>query len=106
MIGRGHRGRVDANQAEIVKALRQAGCSVQSLSMVGHGCVDLLVGLAGHSFCLEVKADDKAKLTEAETEWSRKWSGHYKVVHSVPEALLAVGIYTAVLPMRRRTGGK
>lgn len=38
-------GRIDANQAEIVKALRAIGCSVQSLAGVGNGCADLVVNL-------------------------------------------------------------
>ena len=36
--------RTDANQAEIVAALRGVGASVQPLHAVGQGCPDLLVG--------------------------------------------------------------
>lgn len=35
--------RVDANHAEIVAALRDRGCLVQSLAALGHGVPDLLV---------------------------------------------------------------
>lgn len=38
------RGRVDANQPEIVRALRDIGASVVSLANVGQGCGDILVG--------------------------------------------------------------
>ena len=37
--------KVDANQAAIVKALREYGCSVTHLHRVGDGCPDLLVGI-------------------------------------------------------------
>ena len=36
--------RVDANQPEIVKALRGVGATVQHLHKVGQGCPDLMVG--------------------------------------------------------------
>jgi hypothetical protein len=37
--------KVDANQREVVAALRGAGASVQLLHAVGEGCPDLLVGI-------------------------------------------------------------
>src|SRR5580700_7594734 len=49
-----HRPRIDANHVEIVKALRQAGASVQSLAGVGKGCPDLLVARAGQMWLIEV----------------------------------------------------
>jgi len=100
MIGRGHRGRVDRNQPAIVKALRDAGCSVQSLAKIGDGCPDLLVGRAGVNYLLEVKDGDappsKRKLTLAEFTWIGKWRGAVHVVHSVAEALAVVGVKTSV----------
>ena len=48
--------KIDANQTEIVKALRQVGASVQSLASTGKGCPDLLVGFRGVNWLLEVKA--------------------------------------------------
>ncbi|HJP47915.1 hypothetical protein [Acinetobacter venetianus] len=39
--------KIDANQTEIVKALRKFGASVQSLASTGKGCPDLLVGFRG-----------------------------------------------------------
>ena len=47
--------KVDANQAEIVQALRQIGAVVQSLAAVGNGCPDLLVGYRNRLFLLELK---------------------------------------------------
>ena len=39
--------RIDRNQPEIVKALRQVGAHVTSLAAVGDGVPDLLVGFQG-----------------------------------------------------------
>jgi hypothetical protein len=92
MIGRGHRGRVDANHTEIVKALRQMGCSVQSLAIIGHGCPDLLVGVRGvRNVLMEIKDGTKVKssrkLTDAEQKWHDSWHGDVVVVNSVEEAV-------------------
>ena len=46
--------KVDANQAAIVKVLRQMGASVQPLHTVGQGTPDLLVGIQGRNYLLEV----------------------------------------------------
>ena len=48
-------GKVDANQAEIVKALRQVGMSVLSLAPMGKGCPDLLVADDDSYFLIEVQ---------------------------------------------------
>ena len=89
------RARVDRNQAEIVKALRAVGCSVQSLAAVGKGCPDILVGVRGVNILMEIK-DGKAKdkrqhqLTPDEERWHREWNGQREVVKSVEEALAVV----------------
>lgn len=86
--------KVDRNQAEIVKALRQMGCSVQPLSMVGKGCPDLLVGFRGRNHLLEVKDGEKCKsarsLTDDQELWHAIWSGTVVVVNSVDAAVKAV----------------
>lgn len=96
MNRRGHAGRTDANHAEIVRALRSAGCSVQSLASVGDGCPDLLIGRAKQNFLLEVKdgsaIPSKQRLTHDEINFHTYWSGQVAVVLSVDEALKAVGI--------------
>ena len=88
--------RVDANQPEIVEALRAVGCTVQHLHTVGKGCPDLLVGRAGRNFLLEIKDGNKPpskrKLTADEKEWHQTWTGQVIVVNSVDEALEAVGV--------------
>ena len=88
--------RTDVNQAEIVKCLRAAGCSVQSLATVGQGCPDLLVGAHGINFLLEVKnakqAPSARKLTPYEELWHRQWRGLVAIVETPEQALAAVGI--------------
>ena len=49
------RRRVDKNQTEIVKVLKQLGCSVVSLADKGHGVPDLLVGYKAQNYLVEVK---------------------------------------------------
>ena len=89
--------KVDDNQAEIVAALRRAGCSVCILSGVGNGCPDLAVGLRGVTYLLEVKdgskCPSKRRLTAGEQQWHEKWRGHVAVVNSVDDALDAVGLW-------------
>lgn len=94
--------KVDANHAEIVKALRGVGCGVLDLSGVGNGCPDLLVHAPTwpHAVALiEVKDCNKPpsarKLTPAQEKFHRAWKGPLHVVTSPAEALAAVGIEAA-----------
>ena len=82
--------KVDANQAEIVSALRAVGASVLVLSRVGQGCADLAAGFRGVTYFLEVKTD-KGKLTTPEREFMDEWRGHYAIVRTPEEALKAIG---------------
>lgn len=88
--------KTDDNQAEIVDALRRAGCSVVSLAAVGDGVHDLLVGRAGENYLLEVKDGSKppsaTKLTPDQQRFHAIWAGQGEVVMSPDEALVAVGI--------------
>jgi Holliday junction resolvase len=87
--------KVDANQTEIVKALRQVGASVQSLAATGKGVPDLLVGFRGKNLLLEVKDGGKVKserkLTPDQVEWHQGWRGHVAVVESVEQAIKVLG---------------
>lgn len=87
--------KVDANQTEIVKALRQVGASVQSLAATGKGVPDLLVGFRGKNLLLEVKDGGKAKsarkLTPDQIEWHQGWRGHVAVVESAEQAIKVLG---------------
>ena len=85
--------RVDANQREIVSALRKAGMEVQHLHGIGRGCPDLLVGYSHngrkHNVLLEVK-DKGGKLTAEQVIWHASWRGQVAVVSSSEEAIKVV----------------
>jgi Holliday junction resolvase len=83
--------KVDANQDQIVSALRAAGASVQSLAAIGKGCPDLLAARAGKMFLLEVK-DGKAEPNELQKRWHIAWNAEVHVVRSPDEALRVVGV--------------
>jgi len=83
--------RIDANQNDIVKALRAAGAVVRIITQ-GDGIPDLLVGFEGGTILIEVKDGDKCpsarKLTEAEQLFFDKWvGGPLVIVTSVEDAL-------------------
>ena len=85
-------GRTDTNQAEIVDALRAAGCGVISMSSLGCGIPDLLVWspMTEKYTLLEVKNQD-GKLTAAELEFFASWPGDKCIVRSVEQALNLIG---------------
>jgi hypothetical protein len=82
--------RVDANQPEIVAALRQAGATVQHLHEVGRGCPDIMVGFRGQTFAIEIKTKH-GKLNEREKCWHMWWRGQKAVVRTTEEALKVIG---------------
>ena len=88
--------KIDANQPEIVLALRQAGASVQPLHGVGGGCPDILAGWQGQNFLIEIKDGSKPpsarKLTTDQVRWHDIWQGQKAIVTNIPEALEAIGI--------------
>lgn len=87
---------VDANQAEIVAALRDAGCQVYIIKEP----VDLLVTRCGINYLLEVKDGAKPpsqrQLTPAQKGFFAMWTGQVAVVKSVDEAFSAVGLTLAL----------
>ena len=66
-----HAARVDANQEQIVSALRAAGAYVWIIGLP----VDLLVGYKGHSFLVEIKTDSKKRLTKLQADFFENWMG-------------------------------
>lgn len=106
---------IDDNQPEIVKALLDAGCSVQSLASVGLGTPDLLVGLAGVNILLEVKNLDGlnghvrrgAGLSKEQLGWHGRWKGQVHTVHGPQEALEVLGKIVATMEIddKRRDPG-
>lgn len=87
---------VDANQAEIVAALRSAGATVQPLHSVGQGCPDLLIGHRGLNIVAEVKDGLKIpsaqKLTPQQVDWHDSWRGQVATVNSIEAALDLIGV--------------
>ena len=83
--------RVDINQKAIVEHLRGMGCSVFHLHEVGKGCPDLLVGMNGITYLVEVKKDAKASFTPAQVEFQGSWKGSPVIrINNVEEAIAFV----------------
>lgn len=84
--------KVDANQEQVVSALRAVGASVQTLAAVGKGVPDLLVGYQGKTLLLEVKDGNKPpserRLTEDQLKWHGAWRGGPLAIVDGPEAAL------------------
>lgn len=83
--------KVDANQGDIVSALRKVGASVTPIHTVGNGCPDLLVGFRARNYLFEVKDGAKPpsarKLTDDEAIWFGNWKGEAHVVETVEQAI-------------------
>jgi hypothetical protein len=73
--------RVDANQREIVEALRGIGATVQHLHEVGKGCPDILVGYRGNNWLFEIKSK-AGKMTPDEITWHNEWRGRVLTIRS------------------------
>lgn len=91
--------KVDANQPEIVKALRDVGCCVALTHAIGDGFPDLIACKPFYPYelkLLEVKDGAKPpsarKLTPDQEAFHAKWKGPIYVVKSVDEALDVMGI--------------
>ncbi len=83
--------KVDANQPEIVDALRKVGVSVQSLATIGKGCPDLIASNGEKIWLIEVKGA-KGKLTPDQVQWIHGWRGVVHIVRGVDDALELVGV--------------
>ncbi len=88
--------KVDANQDQVVSALRTAGVLVLSLASLGKGVPDLLCAFHGRLVLLEVKDGNKPpsarKLTKDQEEFHKAWASvPLFVVESPWDALKATG---------------
>jgi len=63
--------RVDANQEQIVSALRVHGAYVWIIGLP----VDLLVGYNGQTFLMEIKDGPKKRLTKLQEDFFQNWLG-------------------------------
>jgi hypothetical protein len=75
---------VDANQTQIVSALRAAGAYVWIIGLP----VDLLVGYKNHTFLVEVKSTSKKRLTALQADFFENWCGGTLARIDSPEAAL------------------
>ena len=76
------RHRADNNQAEIVAALEEIGCTVYKIGRP----TDLLVGYRAHNFLIECKGQ-RVRLTKFQKEYFPKWRGQLRIVKSVDDAI-------------------
>jgi hypothetical protein len=86
----------DANQKQIVAALRAHGAMVIPCHAVGKGFPDLVVGFCGQTYLLEVKDPSQPKrrheLTPAQKLFHATWPGKpIAKVLTVEGALAAIG---------------
>ena len=88
--------RVDANQAQIVKALISMGFVVADTSSTGNGFPDLVVGYQGVNYLIEVKDGKKEpsrqKLTKDQIKFHREWVGQIAVVNCIEQAIAVINI--------------
>ena len=85
--------KVDANQAEIVKAFRKMGCSVLIISQLKN-CTDLVIGKNKKNVMVEVKDGSKPpsarKLTDGEQKFRDGWFGSAVTVESLDDVIEVV----------------
>ncbi len=81
-------GRADRNQAQIIEAYENLGCSVVDLHGVGFGTPDLLVGI-GHTVDQLVEVKQKAgKLRGSQKQFFEAWRGRKpRVVRTVEDVI-------------------
>jgi len=83
--------RIDLNQPDIVKVLRQIGCSVHITSHVGCGFPDLVVGRNNRTMLMEVKngllVPKERQMRETQLFFVNEWRGHYAVARDEQDAI-------------------
>jgi len=85
--------RADNNQEEIVRTLRAVGVTVHITSQVGSGFPDLVCGMFGKNYLIEVKNPEaKGKLRASQEIFRDKWKGKVHIVTNKEEALRIFGV--------------
>lgn len=80
--------RVDENQAQIVKELREAGYSCLDIHIIGGGAPDLIVSQqGGMTVLVEIKASWKKNLTDDERDFFLTWGGDKIIATSAKEII-------------------
>ena len=81
--------RVDANQQQVVSALRAAGAYVWIIGLP----VDLLVGFNGQTFLVEIKDGPKKALTRLQQDFFGNWiGGSLHHIDGPDDALSMIGV--------------
>ena len=85
--------RHDKNQTAIARALKQVGCRVYSLSNVGEGIPDLLVGYRFVTFLIECKNKDnwygkKEAHYQTQKTFRQTWNGGMVLTATSPEQII------------------
>ena len=82
-----HAARTDANQAEVIKALKRCGIAVEYIKLP----FDLVVFNARkrETAFVEVKTED-GRLTKAQEDFISRWPGRIYVVRSAEDAVRQV----------------
>lgn len=82
--------KVDANQAEVVEALRRMGATVEITSGAHDGFPDIVVGLGGVTVLVEVKdgslPPSARRLTAAQQRVHGRFTGAIVVVETLDDA--------------------
>jgi Holliday junction resolvase len=86
--------KVDKNQKDVIKALRDYGADVFLLHMVGKGIPDALIAYNDQTILMEIKDGADKKLTTDQIKLFANWQGGplYRV-NSVQEAIDVLKLY-------------
>lgn len=85
--------RVDQNQPQVVKELREYGFSVELTHELGKGFPDFIIGF-GDLFTIPVELKyGKGKLTKDEIEWHKRYKGYVIIAYNTKDVLRGVKIY-------------
>lgn len=97
-------GTRDANEPEIIDALKRVGATVEPI-VTGEGVPDLLVGFREQNFLIEVKPlpvkgevfASKVQLNPTQVKWHKAWKGQKAVARTPEEALIVIGAISNVV---------
>lgn len=88
-------GRRDTTHKEVRDGLRALGISVADTADMGDDFPDLVVGVRGQTFLIEVKGP-KTPVSEGQREFAAAWRGSPVIVaRSLDEALAGLGLVPA-----------
>lgn len=80
--------RVDANQKEILQVARQMGARALSLTDLGQGAPDILIGWRGYNYLWEIKNKlGENIISQEQQDWMDTWRGQVCVIRTVQEAI-------------------